>query len=215
MLGGGLKQAGWKEVIPNDHSDEKNHTYGHSTFMIAGGQRGGPLTTYLVSASQRKNFALWTNTIGAKLIREGARVTGVQLECNGDGGHSGVVSLTPNTGRVIVSAGSFGSAKLLFRSKSPRLCLPWKPGVCSSKSQQLTACRRHRAVGSTEHCQELDRRTYHDWVRLLDQPTGWLQPQRSRWRKFIGPSGFIDAKIQPLTLFFNYRLILRSPTRPS
>jgi cellobiose dehydrogenase (acceptor) len=36
---------------------------------------------------------------------------------------SGVVNVTPGTGRVILSAGTFGSAKLLFRSEliPPRL----------------------------------------------------------------------------------------------
>lgn len=122
MLGGGLKAAGWQEVIPNDHPDLKNHTYGHSTFMYSGGERGGPLATYLVSASQRSpdKFALWPNTMARRLVRTGGHATGVEVECTtlggGGGGHTGVVQLTPGTGRVILSAGTFGSAKVLLRS---------------------------------------------------------------------------------------------------
>ncbi|KAK4156344.1 cellobiose dehydrogenase [Chaetomidium leptoderma] len=115
MLGGSLKAAGWEYLVPNDHPDKKNRTYGESTFMYSGGERGGPLATYLVSASGRKSFTLWMNTMVKRVVREGGHATGVEVQCNG-AGHAGVVSLTPNTGRVIISAGTFGSAKLLFRS---------------------------------------------------------------------------------------------------
>ncbi|KAI1878510.1 uncharacterized protein JN550_000692 [Neoarthrinium moseri] len=116
MLSSGLNASGWKYIVPNDHPDQKNRTYGHSTFMFSGGERGGPLATYLLSASQRKEFTLWTNTIAKRVVRTGGHATGVELECNGGSGYSGVVSVTPKTGRVIVSAGAFGSAKLLMRS---------------------------------------------------------------------------------------------------
>lgn len=116
MLGGSLKAAGWESLIPNDHPGKKNRTYGPSTFMYSGGERGGPLATYLVSAVGRKSFTLWMNTAARRVVRIGGRAIGVELECNG-AGHAGLVYLTPNTGRVILSAGAFGSAKLLFRSK--------------------------------------------------------------------------------------------------
>ncbi|KAK3386881.1 cellobiose dehydrogenase [Podospora didyma] len=115
MLGGNLGKAGWKFIVPNDNPQLKNRTYGHSTFMYSGGERGGPLATYLVSASSRKTFTLWTNTVAKRVVRTGGHITGVELECNG-AGHAGVVSVTPTTGRVILSAGVFGSTKLLFRS---------------------------------------------------------------------------------------------------
>jgi cellobiose dehydrogenase (acceptor) len=116
MLGGSLAAAGWKYIVPNDHPDQKNRTFGHSTFMFSNGERGGPLATFLVAANARKNFTLWTNTVAKRVVRQGGHATGVELECNG-AGYAGVVSLTPNTGRVIISAGAFGSAKLLFRSE--------------------------------------------------------------------------------------------------
>ncbi|ERS96200.1 hypothetical protein HMPREF1624_07109 [Sporothrix schenckii ATCC 58251] len=122
VLGGGLKAAGWQEIVPNEHPELKNHTFGHSTFMYSGGERSGPLATYLVSASQRgpDKFALWPNTMVRRLVRTGGHATGVEIECTtlggGSGGHAGVVQLTPGTGRVIVSAGAFGSAKVLLRS---------------------------------------------------------------------------------------------------
>lgn len=115
MLGGSLASAGWKFIVPNEHPEQKHKTFGHSTFMFSGAERGGPLATYLVSAYARKNFTLWTNTVAKRVVRTGGHATGVELECNG-AGHAGIVSLTPKTGRVVLSAGSFGSAKLLWRS---------------------------------------------------------------------------------------------------
>ncbi|KAK4651108.1 hypothetical protein QC762_611360 [Podospora pseudocomata] len=115
VLGGSLRAAGWEYVVPNETPEKKNRTIGHSTFMFSGGERGGPLATYLVTASGRNTFTLWTNTIAKRIIRTGGHATGVEVECN-RGGHAGVVNLTPNTGRVISAAGAFGSAKLLFRS---------------------------------------------------------------------------------------------------
>lgn len=74
------------------------------------------MATYLVTASERSNFKLWMNTTVDKVIRTGGHITGVQVEAYGDGGYKGVVNVTPSTGRVILSAGTFGSAKILLRS---------------------------------------------------------------------------------------------------
>ncbi|KAK0615074.1 cellobiose dehydrogenase [Bombardia bombarda] len=115
VLASGLNKTGWAEVIPNDSPNSKNHTFGHTTFMYSGGERGGPMATYLVSAHDRKNFALWTNTAVRRAIRTGSKVTGVELECLTNGGYSGTVNLSAK-GRVIFAAGTFGSAKLLLRS---------------------------------------------------------------------------------------------------
>ncbi len=118
MMAGGLSAAGYKYIVPNEHPDQKNYTYGHSTFMYSNGERGGPLATYLVSASQRKELTLWMNTVAKRVVRTGGHATGVEIECSATnpGGKSGIAQLTPGTGRVILSAGTFGSAKLLMRS---------------------------------------------------------------------------------------------------
>ncbi|KAI1486834.1 hypothetical protein F5X96DRAFT_673238 [Biscogniauxia mediterranea] len=116
-LASGLRASGWTFIVPNDRPGEKNLTFGHSTHMFAGGERGGPLATYLVSASRRDEFTLWMNTTAKRVIREGGHATGVEIECSPDSpGHAGIVSVTPGTGRVVLSAGAFGTAKLLFRS---------------------------------------------------------------------------------------------------
>ncbi|KAF1959806.1 cellobiose dehydrogenase [Byssothecium circinans] len=112
----GLDAAGFEQVVPNDHSEEKNMTYGHATFFIEHAERHGPLRTYLETAMARPKFTLWTNTMAKRVVRTGGRITGVELECKNGAGKSGTVNVTPGTGRVILSAGTFGSAKVLFRS---------------------------------------------------------------------------------------------------
>lgn len=116
VLTSGLRESGWKEIIANDAPDQKNHTFAHTHYMFAGGERNGPLATYLVTADARDNFDLWTNTAVRRALRTGSKVEGVELECLTDGGFNGTVKLNPNGG-VIFSAGAFGSAKLLLRSK--------------------------------------------------------------------------------------------------
>jgi cellobiose dehydrogenase (acceptor) len=108
-------------VIPNDHPDQKNHTFGHSTFFIENAKRHGPLATYLVMAMAREKFHLWTNTNVRRVVREGGHVTGVEVECSQGGavgqGYYGIVKVKPTTGRVVLSAGTMGTPKILFRSK--------------------------------------------------------------------------------------------------
>ncbi|KAJ9156097.1 Carbohydrate-binding module family 1 protein [Pleurostoma richardsiae] len=115
VLAKGLNSSSWKELVPNEHPDQKNHTFGHTSYMFSHGERGGPMATYLVSAAQRRTFTLWMETAVKRIVRTGGHATGVELECNGNG-YSGVVPLTPRTGRVIVAAGTFGTPKVLFRS---------------------------------------------------------------------------------------------------
>ncbi len=121
-ISGGLTSGGWSYVDANTQNDKRNKTFGHTAYSFISGERGGPMATYLLTASQRKNFALWTNAGVKRVVRKGAHVTGVEVEC---GGSSGVISVTPNTGRVVISAGTFGSAKLLWRSKKPLSTSSW------------------------------------------------------------------------------------------
>jgi cellobiose dehydrogenase (acceptor) len=120
-ISGGLNSAGWTYIVANDQNDKRNKTYGHTTYSFINGERGGPMATYLVTASARKNFALWMNTPVNRVIRTGGHITGVEVVC---GSTTGTISVTPNTGRVVLSAGTFGSAKLLWRSKKTAASRP-------------------------------------------------------------------------------------------
>jgi cellobiose dehydrogenase (acceptor) len=105
---------GWKEVTPNSVPDQKDRVFGHAPFNYENAQRQGPLGTYLVSALTRSNFKLWTNTAVRRVVRTGGKATGVELD-GGAGGYCGTVNLKAG-GRVILSSGTFGSTKLLYRS---------------------------------------------------------------------------------------------------
>lgn len=102
--------------MANDVPNEKNRTYAHATFFIQNAERHGPLRTYLETAIARPKFNLWVNTGARRVVRKGGLISGVELECKNGAGRSGTVNVTPGTGRVIVSAGTMGSAKFLFRS---------------------------------------------------------------------------------------------------
>jgi cellobiose dehydrogenase (acceptor) len=116
VLSGGLKAAGWTSNTLNSVPAQKNHTYGAAPFMFSGGERGGPLATYLAAATKRTNFDLWTNTQVKRVIRQGGHITGVEVESYAGTGYKGTVNVTAVSGRVVLSAGTFGSARLLMRS---------------------------------------------------------------------------------------------------
>ncbi|KAI0440680.1 cellobiose dehydrogenase [Xylaria telfairii] len=117
LLSLALKKGGWTGVdVPNNSPGAKNRTFGPTTYMFSGGERNGPMATYLKTAAERDNFQLWMKTPARRALRTGGKITGVELDCTVEQGKYGTVSVTPNTGRVIVSAGTFGSAKFLMRS---------------------------------------------------------------------------------------------------
>lgn len=75
------------------------------------------MATYLATAMKRPNFHMWLNTSVERIVRTAGHATGLDVIPANNGGYKGRIMLTPTTGRVIVSAGAFGTAKLLFRSK--------------------------------------------------------------------------------------------------
>lgn len=110
-----LGLSGWTSVDANANPAAKNRTYSQTPYMFSHGERGGPMATYLVEASARSNFKLVMNTGVRRIIRTGGHATGVELEPTNGSGLCGNISLTAK-GRVIVSAGVFGSTKILYRS---------------------------------------------------------------------------------------------------
>ena len=116
VLAGGLKKGGWAAVSANPAPNATDPPFGPAGCRFSGGARGGPVATYLRTASQRSNFKLWMKTAVKRVVREGGHATGVEVEAFLPGGYAGTVKLTPVTGRVILSAGTFGSAKALLRS---------------------------------------------------------------------------------------------------
>ena len=72
------------------------------------------MATYLQTAQARSNFRLETYTLVSSVARNGSTVTGVQTN-NTAIGPNGFIPLNPN-GRVVLSAGSFGTPRILFQS---------------------------------------------------------------------------------------------------
>jgi cellobiose dehydrogenase (acceptor) len=116
VLINGLLASGWKMSSFNDSPEEKYKSVGYSPYMFSKGQRNGPMATYLVSANGRNNFEMWVNTTVRRVVREGSTATGVEVQPFLEGGYEGVVQLSEG-GRVVLSAGSFGTPKILFRSE--------------------------------------------------------------------------------------------------
>jgi cellobiose dehydrogenase (acceptor) len=103
-------------ITANEDLDDRNHTSSWTEFFFQNGEKGGPMATYLVTASQRRNFRLQMNTTVARVLRNGDVATGVEVESTGPGGLTGTINVTPGSGRVILSAGVFGTFKMLVRS---------------------------------------------------------------------------------------------------
>lgn len=81
------------------------------------GIRSGATHTYLQTAKARPNFKLLMWTYARALVRDGtngARITGVKTNNTVDL-PDGVATLKPN-GRVVLSGGCFGTARILFTS---------------------------------------------------------------------------------------------------
>jgi hypothetical protein len=102
-------------ITANEEGD-RNRTTSYAEFFFEHGEKGGPMATYLVDASQRAKFRLQMNTTVTRVLREGDTATGVEVESSGLGGLTGKIYVTPGTGRVILSAGVFNTFKVLVRS---------------------------------------------------------------------------------------------------
>lgn len=116
VISGGLDSANWVKVTANEEEDSRQQFYSLTPFMFSHGERGGPMATYLVTADERDNFGFWMNTMVRRVVRSGGHITGLELEPFADGGYQGIVNVTADTGRVILSAGTFGTPKILMRS---------------------------------------------------------------------------------------------------
>jgi cellobiose dehydrogenase (acceptor) len=78
------------------------------------GKRGGPVASYLRTAKARPNFTYKDYTLVSNVVRNGSQITGVQTN-DTSLGQNGVIPITTN-GFVILSAGSFGSSRILIMS---------------------------------------------------------------------------------------------------
>ncbi|KZV90569.1 cellobiose dehydrogenase [Exidia glandulosa HHB12029] len=109
-----LKPLGYSELTINSNRNFKDHVYGHSAYNFVNGKRAGPVATYLRTSKARSNFKFLQYVYVQSVVRNGATITGVQTN-DTTVGPNGFIPLTKN-GRVILSAGSFGTPRILFTS---------------------------------------------------------------------------------------------------
>ncbi|EMD66193.1 cellobiose dehydrogenase [Bipolaris sorokiniana ND90Pr] len=107
--------AGYADVGLNDGPSEHSKTkvFGHPIWNYEGGQRSGPVKTYLQQALKRSNFAFRTGTKVLRVRRDGDIATGVDVEFEGTN-HTSIC--LKQGGVVISSAGALLSPQLLMWS---------------------------------------------------------------------------------------------------
>ncbi|KAE8445026.1 hypothetical protein EG329_014032 [Mollisiaceae sp. DMI_Dod_QoI] len=204
LITGGLANANWTSVVANNVPGQKNRTYTHPPHMFSYGERGGPMATYLVSANGRNNFHMWLNTSVERINRIGGHATSLNVIATNNGGRTGTVSLTPGTGRVVLSAGAFGTPKLLFRSGiGPRDQLE----VVQSTTEGTTMINQsdwiHLPVGYNlrDHL-NTDTVVSHPNISYYDWPAAWLTPNETDATNYLtkrsGPLAQAAPNIGPL-----------------
>nr|Q01738.1 RecName: Full=Cellobiose dehydrogenase; Short=CDH; AltName: Full=Cellobiose-quinone oxidoreductase; Flags: Precursor [Phanerodontia chrysosporium]AAB61455.1 cellobiose dehydrogenase [Phanerodontia chrysosporium]AAB92262.1 cellobiose dehydrogenase [Phanerodontia chrysosporium]AAC49277.1 cellobiose dehydrogenase [Phanerodontia chrysosporium] len=109
-----LKGQGYNQATINDNPNYKDHVFGYSAFDFLNGKRAGPVATYLQTALARPNFTFKTNVMVSNVVRNGSQILGVQTN-DPTLGPNGFIPVTPK-GRVILSAGAFGTSRILFQS---------------------------------------------------------------------------------------------------
>lgn len=110
--------AGFANVSFADDPDRKDRVFGRPVYNYIGGQRGGPVRTYLQSALARANFHLQTGVRVKYVEQARGRASAVVVEVNDAGNGTtttATVKLAPG-GRVVLSAGAILSPQLLMYS---------------------------------------------------------------------------------------------------
>jgi cellobiose dehydrogenase (acceptor) len=110
--------AGYKEVAlnagPKRHS--KSKVFGHPIYNYVGGQRSGPVKTYLECALERENFAFMTGTHVLRVLRDGDMATGVEVRQSNSTTNATTEICIKQGGQIISSGGALLSPQLLMWS---------------------------------------------------------------------------------------------------
>ncbi|KAK4507167.1 hypothetical protein PRZ48_000901 [Zasmidium cellare] len=110
-----LGSEGWSHVDAIEQPNEKHLAYSYPPQNVAAGEgiRAGPPHVYFSLALENENFSHQLNANVTRVIRNGGLVSGVEVE-NEDGSYS-TIGLNEG-GKVILTAGVFGTSRLLFNS---------------------------------------------------------------------------------------------------
>lgn len=110
--------AGYAEVGLNNGPEEHNKSkvFGHPIWNYEGGQRSGPVKTYLQAALQRPNFSFRTGTKVVRVVRDGETATGVETRTVGSPDTTTTTVCVKEGGKIVLSGGALFSPQLLMWS---------------------------------------------------------------------------------------------------
>jgi cellobiose dehydrogenase (acceptor) len=111
--GGGYTEVGLNDG-PGNHS--KTKVFGHPIYNYEGGQRSGPVKTYLQSALQRENFSFMTGARVLRVSRDGDVATGVEVQDKNSTASGTLEYCVKEGGKIILSGGAMLSPQLLMWS---------------------------------------------------------------------------------------------------
>ncbi|PLB46547.1 FAD/NAD(P)-binding domain-containing protein [Aspergillus steynii IBT 23096] len=113
VLSNFFSNLGWKAVNMITQPNEKHQAYSYPSWNIKDQKRAGPVRTYLPLAQKSENFSLRLGTKVLRVVRDGSRVTGVEVQTSS--GKTEIVTLAAN-GRVVLAAGALSTPRVLFNS---------------------------------------------------------------------------------------------------
>jgi cellobiose dehydrogenase (acceptor) len=93
--------------------NSKQDVFGHPPWNEANGLRSGTVKTYLPLAQKLPNFKLMLNTKVIRAVREGASITGVEIET--EAGQRVIYNVKAG-GSVLLAAGALSTPRILFNS---------------------------------------------------------------------------------------------------
>ncbi|KAH8663890.1 cellobiose dehydrogenase [Ilyonectria robusta] len=107
-----FEENGWTYADGIESPDDKLQSFGPPSVNIANGLRSGPIHTYLPLAQAKSSFKLELNTVVIRVLRDGATMTGVEIE-NAQGRQ--IIKLKAG-GSVLLAAGVMSTPRVLFNS---------------------------------------------------------------------------------------------------
>ena len=102
------RQAGWP--VTADYNGEHPYGFGRAQYTIRNGRRSSSSRAYLRPAQSRKNLTVRTKVLAHRVVLEGNRAVGVEIE------QAGQTSIVRAGREVILAAGAFNTPQLLMLS---------------------------------------------------------------------------------------------------
>jgi cellobiose dehydrogenase (acceptor) len=114
IMGDYLSSIGYEAVDAIEQPDLKNATFSYPPSNIINGERAGPLVSYYPLAKNMTNFSLQLYTKVLRVVRDGSKITGVEVE-NVNTGVRSIINIACD-GRVVLAAGAMSTPAILINS---------------------------------------------------------------------------------------------------